>query len=66
MLLWTSGWLPGIAVGGRGLTDQTLVGGTLLWRPDLIEYSIEYSRDLKEIPGKPNYSYAAARVIVAL
>jgi hypothetical protein len=45
--------------------DQQIVGGTLLWKPSLIEYSIEYSQDLKVSPAKKNYSYTAARMVMA-
>lgn len=46
--------------------DQQIVGGTLLWRPSLVELSVEHSRDLKKIPSKSNYTYSALRVIIAL
>lgn len=47
-------------------TDQTLAGMTLLYKPGLIQYSIEYSRDLKVVEGKKTYSYTAFRIVTAL
>ncbi len=47
------------------ITDQRIVGGALLYQPGLIQYSIESSRDLKEADGKKNYSYTAARMVMA-
>ncbi len=46
--------------------DQRLIGASLLYKPGLIQYSIETSRDLKESPNKSNYSYTAARIVIAL
>jgi hypothetical protein len=45
--------------------DQQLVGGTLLWKPGLIEYSFEHSRDLLKRDDKISYSYSAFRIIMA-
>jgi hypothetical protein len=45
--------------------DQQIVGGTLLWKPGLVEFSIESSRDLLKRDDKLSYSYSAARVIMA-
>jgi hypothetical protein len=47
------------------LGDEQIVGGTLLWKPGLIQYSIEYNRDLGYAPSKKNYSYTAARIVMA-
>ena len=47
------------------LGDQRIVGGTLLWKPSLIQYSIEYMRDLKSAPNKVNYSFTNLRVVMA-
>ncbi|MEK6580150.1 MAG: hypothetical protein AABZ55_13060, partial [Bdellovibrionota bacterium] len=46
-------------------SDQQIMGGSLLFKPGLIEWSIEHSRDLKIIPGKQSYTYTAARAIMA-
>lgn len=48
------------------VTDQQLVGATLLWKPGLIEYSLQHSRDLKDVPGKLGTTYTALRMVVAL
>jgi len=47
------------------ITDQKILGATILYHPGLIEYSFEHSEDLQNVPGKPNYSYTAARIIMA-
>jgi hypothetical protein len=47
------------------LGDEEIVGGTLLWKPGLIQYSIEYNRDLEQSPAKKGYSYGAARIVMA-
>jgi hypothetical protein len=49
----------------QAVGDEQIVGGTILWKPSLIQYSIEYSQDLKYAPAKPNYSYTAARIVMA-
>ena len=51
--------------GQVALGDEEIVGGTLLWKPSLIQYSIEYNRDLEISPAKTNYSYFAARLVMA-
>ena len=48
------------------VTDQLIVGGALVYSPGMIELWTEYSQDLKVVTGKVNYSYAAARLVVAL
>jgi hypothetical protein len=47
-------------------SDQIIAGGTLLYKPGLIEYSVEFSHDLLDRPGKLSYNYFAGRVIVGL
>ena len=47
------------------LGDEEIVGATLLWKPSLIQYSVEYNRDLEISPAKTNYSYFAARIVMA-
>lgn len=47
-------------------TDQSIVGGTLVWRPGLIEYSLTHARDMNTNIQKLNKTYTALRVIVAL
>ena len=46
-------------------SDQQIVGGTLLWKRGLVEFSLEHSRDLLKRDDKLNYEYSAARVIMA-
>ncbi len=48
------------------VTDQMIVGGALVYAPGMVELWGEYSQDLKVVTGKVNYSYAAARLVVAL
>lgn len=48
------------------VTDQQLVGATLIYQPGLIEYSIEHSRDLKEVSAKVNTQYTNLRMVIAL
>lgn len=47
-------------------SDQTIVGATILYKPNIIEYSLSHSRDLKDSVVKNNHSYTIARVIIAL
>jgi hypothetical protein len=47
------------------VTDQKIVGAAILFRPNMLQYSIEHSRDLKTVVGKNNYSYTAARIVMA-
>ena len=48
------------------LGDQQIVGGTLVWKPNAIQYSLETSRDLKIAPSKANYSFTSFRIVMAL
>jgi hypothetical protein len=48
------------------VTDQTLVGATILYQPGFIQYSLEHSQDIQDIPGKVGKSFTNARVVVAL
>jgi len=48
------------------VTDQRIVGATLLYQPGFIQYSIEHSRDIQDVPGKVGQSFTNARVVVAL
>jgi hypothetical protein len=48
------------------VTDQTIVGATLLYRPSLIEFSLSASQDLKKVEAKRNYTYLVGRIIIAL
>ncbi|MBC7692345.1 MAG: hypothetical protein H7222_11330 [Methylotenera sp.] len=45
--------------------DVRIIGATVLYKPNLIEYSIEHSKDLEMRSAKKGYSYTAARVIIA-
>jgi len=45
--------------------DQQIIGGAVLFRPGLIQYSVEHSRDVRKLAGKSNYSYTALRLIIA-
>jgi hypothetical protein len=48
------------------ITDETIVGGTILYRPGFVEFSLEYSRDLNyDYPLKPNHSYTDLRCVMA-
>jgi hypothetical protein len=48
------------------VTDETIVGGTLLYRPGFVEFSLEYSRDLNtDYALKPNHSYTDLRCVMA-
>ncbi len=46
------------------VTDMTIVGGAILYKPGPVQLSLEYSRDLNPIPIKINYDYAAFRVVM--
>lgn len=50
----------------ESVTDQTVVGGKLLYRPSFIQWSAEYSRDVQERPGKAGQSLAAIRAIIEI
>lgn len=45
------------------VNDQTIVGGKILYRPNNIEWGMQYSRDLKELAAKGNNSLFAVRVV---
>lgn len=50
----------------NAITDETIIGGTLLYRPGFVEFSLEYSRDLNDdYPLKPNHSYTDLRCVMA-
>ncbi|MBY0470564.1 hypothetical protein K2X30_05295 [bacterium] len=44
--------------------DQTIIGGTLLYKPGLIQMSVEHSRDVKYMVAKTNREYTAFRVVM--
>lgn len=46
-------------------TDQKIVGLTLLVQPNILQYSLEYSRDIQQLAIKTNYTYIIGRVIMA-
>ncbi len=46
-------------------TDQMLAGGTLLYKPGPVEFSMGYSRDFRQVATKANYDLFIARVIMA-
>jgi hypothetical protein len=48
------------------ITDETIGGAMLLWQPGLVQYSIETNYDFNDVVGKPNRSYSALRLVVAL
>lgn len=45
------------------VNDQTILGGKILYRPNNIEWGLQYSRDLKELAAKGNKSLFALRVV---
>ncbi|MEW6055324.1 MAG: hypothetical protein AB1540_01810 [Bdellovibrionota bacterium] len=47
-------------------SDQQIVGATLLYKPGLIQWSIEHSRDLTENARKRNYTFTNFRIVIAL
>jgi hypothetical protein len=50
----------------KAVSDQTLVGGAIVWKPNALQLSFETSRDLNSDVGKANYTYSAFRLVVAL
>jgi hypothetical protein len=48
------------------VSDQKLIGGVLVWKPGLVQWSFETWRDLKDVPGKVNYTLTALRAAVEL
>jgi hypothetical protein len=48
------------------VSDQRLIGGVLIWKPGLVQWSFETWRDLNDVPGKVNYSLTALRAAVEL
>jgi hypothetical protein len=48
------------------VSDQRLVGGVLVWKPGLVQWSFETWRDLNDVPGKVNYTLTALRAAVEL
>ena len=50
----------------NAVTDETIVGATLLYRPGIVEFSLEHSRDLNnDYQAKPNHSYTDLRCVMA-
>jgi hypothetical protein len=47
------------------VTDQTIVGGAIIYKPGPVQLSFEYNRDLNQVATKTNYDYAAFRVVMA-
>lgn len=47
-------------------TDQTIVGGKVLYRPSFIQWSIEYSKDVQQRPGKVGMSLGMIRAVVEI
>lgn len=47
------------------ISDQTIMGLTLLWRPGMVEYSAHFSRDFNENPLKTNRDYFSLRMVMA-
>jgi hypothetical protein len=47
-------------------TDQTIIGGMLIYKPNVIQYAVEYSRDIQKNANKFTYGYFDASIIVAL
>lgn len=45
------------------VNDMTIVGGKILYRPNNIEWGLQYSRDIKELAAKGNKSLFALRVV---
>lgn len=45
--------------------DRAIAGGGIAFKPSLVEFSLEYSRDLKRTPDKTNYSFANFRVVAS-
>lgn len=48
------------------VTDQTIIGGALLYQPGMIQFSAEYSRDINDVAVKKNRTLSVLRVVVAL
>jgi hypothetical protein len=48
------------------VSDQRLIGGVLLWKPGLVQWSFETWRDLNDVPGKVNTTLTALRAAVEL
>jgi hypothetical protein len=45
--------------------DRAIVGGGLAYKPSLVEFSIEHSRDTKRTADKTNYSFTNFRVVAS-
>jgi hypothetical protein len=46
--------------------DQQLIGGVLMWKPGLVQWSFETWKDLHTVDGKVNYTLTALRAAVEL
>ncbi len=46
------------------VNDQRIVGAMLIWRPSVIQLSLEHSNDLEKVSGKPNYSFTNLRMAI--
>lgn len=47
------------------VTDQRIVGGRILFKPGLIEFGLEHSRDLQKVDGKSNTFVTNLRAVAA-
>lgn len=45
--------------------DREILGGGIGFKPNLIEWSLEHSRDMKRTPDKTNYTFTNFRVIAS-
>ncbi|MGZ3650628.1 MAG: hypothetical protein ACXWSC_05520 [Bdellovibrionota bacterium] len=45
--------------------DKEVVGAKLIWKPNLLEYSIETSKDIKKLAAKANTSFTNLRVVAS-
>jgi hypothetical protein len=50
----------------ESITDMSLVGGRIVYRPDFVQWSIEWNRDIQDRPGKVGRTFAAARMLIEL
>ncbi len=48
------------------VTDRTILGGSVIYRPSFVQLQAEYSRDVKERAGKVGEEFVALRTVIEL
>ena len=47
------------------VNDQRIIGGAIIWRPNILQFSLEHSVDTQKVKGKNNYSFTNLRMVIS-